>query len=132
MISRDEILKNREKEFPLSSELEANLSLLLQRVNKLRLLWAKPMIVTSGYRPGRYNKAAGGAEKSAHLTCQAVDISDPKGEIGLWLFNNIQILKDCGLWMEHPGDTPTWCHLQTVPPKSGVRIFRAKPPKMQS
>jgi len=129
MITREEILKGREKEFPLSSQLEANLSELLTRVNKLRKLWAKPMIITSGYRPGRYNKAAGGAERSRHITCQAVDISDPEQEIGMWLFNNVQILKDCGLWMEHPESTPVWCHLQSVPPPSGTRIFRVKPIK---
>lgn len=91
------------------------------------------MLVTSGYRPGHYNKDAGGAVNSRHMSCQAVDIADPKGEIGMWLFNDVQVLKDCGLWMEHPQDTSknsgTWVHLQTVPPASGVRVFRARSPQ---
>jgi hypothetical protein len=33
------------------------------------------------------------------------------------------VLRDLGLWMEHPDKTPTWLHIQTVPPGSGNRVF---------
>lgn len=110
----------REVEFPLTIEQEANLSELLIALNKLRKLYGKPMYVSSGYRPGRFNKAAGGAQKSQHLTCEAVDFKDADGAIKA--FCTVQILEQCGLYMEHPDATPTWCHLQTRPTKN--RIFR--------
>lgn len=118
-VSRKEILKGRDVEYPLTPELESNLVKLLEALNKLRALWKKPMVVTSGYRPGHYNKSAGGAKNSAHLTCEAADISDLGGE--LKKFCTPEILKKCGLYMEDPGSTPSWAHLQIRPTRS--RIF---------
>lgn len=137
MITRGEILKGRDAEYPLTSEMEFSLSVLLQRVNKLRIRWGKPMVVTSGYRPGHYNRnTPGAALKSKHTTCQAVDIHDPNQTLAMWLLNQPQVLDELGLYMEHPEDTRTlgtaWVHLQTVPPASGLRIFRAKPPTLAS
>jgi hypothetical protein len=36
---------------------------------------------------------------------------------------NLDVLAEIGLWLEHPISTPRWCHVQTVPPKSGKRVF---------
>lgn len=113
MITRDEILMGRDVEYPLSPELEANLEVLLQAVNKLRSLYNQPMYVSSGYRPGHYNTDAHGAKNSTHTTCQAVDFHDPDGKIKSWI--TIEILEECGLWQEDPGHTPTWCHVDTRP-----------------
>lgn len=118
MISRNEILQGRDTEYPLSPALENNLKLLLEAVNKLRKLYGKPMYVSSGYRPGKYNKAAKGAPNSSHLTCQAVDFKDADGAIKAWI--TIDILKECGLYQEHPSRTLTWCHLQVRPTKNRV------------
>lgn len=120
MISRDEILMGRDKEYLLTPEIEANLKILLENVNKLRTLYGKPMIVSSGYRPGKYNINAGGAKNSTHLTCQAVDFKDIDG--ALKKFCTVEILEQCGLYMEHPDSTPTWLHVQTRPTKN--RIFK--------
>lgn len=120
MITRAEILMGRDKEYPLTPELEANLIKLLEAVNKFRKLYGAPLLVSSGYRPGKYNKAAGGASNSAHLTCQAVDFKDIAGKIKE--FATVKILEDCGLYMEWPGRTPTWCHLQIRPTKSRVFV----------
>lgn len=111
---------NRDKEFPLSPELEKNLEKLLIAVNKLRSAYGKPMYVSSGYRPGKYNKAAGGANRSSHLTCEAVDFKDADGKLKAWI--TVKMLEDCGLYMEWPADTPTWMHVQIRPTKS--RIFK--------
>ena len=119
MISRDEILMGREKEFPLSQSQEFNLNILLHCVNLLREAYGKPMYVSSGYRPGRYNKAAGGAKGSAHLSCEAVDFKDADGKLKQFITEDL--LKKCGLYMEHPDDTPTWVHVQIRPTKN--RIF---------
>lgn len=118
MISREEILMGRDKEFPLTKELEGNLSRLLKAVNKLSELYGKPMYVSSGYRPGRYNKAAGGAKNSAHLTCEAIDFKDADGVLKSWI--TVKILEDCGLYMEWPSNTPSWLHIQIRPTKSRV------------
>lgn len=122
MISRDEILMGRDKEYPLNQELENNLKTLLLAVNKFRTLYGLPMTVSSGYRPGKYNSAAGGAKTSSHLTLQAVDFKDADGKIKAFILKDISILEKCGLYMEHQDATPTWCHLQIRPTKN--RIFK--------
>jgi uncharacterized protein YcbK (DUF882 family) len=122
MITREEILMGRDSEYPLTSELEDNLSDLLEKVNLLRKLYGKPMYVSSGYRPGKYNVKAGGAKTSAHLYCEAVDFKDVDGE--LKKFCTIEILEQCGLYMEDPKYTKTWLHVQTRKPGSGNRVFK--------
>jgi hypothetical protein len=127
MISRDEILKGRDRDYPLSLEMESNLNKLLDAVNKIRLAWGKSLVVTSGYRPGHFNKSASGAKKSAHLTCEAVDFSDPNGEFGKWCLNNLKLLEEAGLYMESPLYTheppgKRWVHLQIRPTKNRVFI----------
>jgi uncharacterized protein YcbK (DUF882 family) len=126
MVTRDEVLKGRDRDYPLDAELEQNLSQLLDAVNKLRKVYGKPFIITSGYRPGHYNKSARGAKKSAHMSCQAVDIRDTDGEIAKWCLNNLKLLEEAGLYMESPMYTQTpaarWLHLQTRPTKNRVFI----------
>ena len=128
MITRDEVLKGRERDYPLDSELELNLSRLLDAVNRIRKEWGKPLIVTSGYRPGHYNKSARGAKRSAHMTCEAVDFQDKDGEFGKWCLANLKLLEEAGLYMESPLYTheppaKRWIHLQIRAPKSGNRVF---------
>lgn len=120
MITRDEVLMGRDKEFPLSAELESNLTQLLDALNKLRSAYGKPMSVSSGYRPGHYNKDAGGAKNSPHVTCQAVDFHDIDGSITA--FCTEEILEQFGLYREQRQSTPTWCHLQIRPTHSRVFI----------
>lgn len=116
MISRNEVLMGREVEYPLTPEVEANLNRLLAAVNELRALYGKPMAVSSGYRPGRFNAAAGGAKSSSHMSCEAVDFKDADGAIKKWI--TVDILKECGLYMEDPTRTPSWCHVQIRPTKN--------------
>ena len=47
---------------------------LVFKLDLLRELVGKPLIVTSGFRCEKYNKKIGGAENSAHLRGWAVDI----------------------------------------------------------
>lgn len=118
MITRDEILKGQK--CPLN--LEHNLAILLDRLNILRGIWGKPMIVTSGFRSPEHNTAIGGAKNSAHLFCQAADIRDSKGELGEWLLQNQELLEEIELWMESPHKTVGWIHLQSRPAKN--RVFQ--------
>lgn len=122
-INSKEILMGRDKDFPLTQELEDNLMDLLIKINKFRNIYGKPMVVSSGYRPGVYNKNANGASKSKHMTLQACDFIDLNGDLDEFCVNNKDVLKECGLYLEHPYFTPTWCHLQSIPPSSNSLIF---------
>jgi hypothetical protein len=55
------------------------------------------------------------------MTCQAVDLEDKAGK--LKAFCTEEILEKYDLYMEHGSATPSWLHLQVVPPRSGRRIF---------
>jgi len=117
-ITREEVLKGQN----CPPELESNLSDLLHRVNILRDVYRKPMIVTSGYRTLDHNKRIGGAKNSAHLYCQAVDFRDLNGNIREWAMQNVAVLEELGLWMEDPSRTVGWIHLQSRPAKARVFI----------
>lgn len=84
----------------------------------------KRSLVSSGWRPAAINAATPrAAKKSNHMLGLACDISDQTGSLDRWCMTNLKKLEEIGLWMEHPSATPKWCHLQTVPPKSGRRVF---------
>ena len=59
---------------------------LIESLNMMRILYGKPMVVTSGARCKDYNTTVGGLSNSAHLPhsltaqCRAVDISVTDGE----------------------------------------------------
>lgn len=58
-----------------SQEVKDNLNKLIDNVlDPLRGLYGKPIIVNSGYRCPKLNKAVGGARNSQHLIGQASDI----------------------------------------------------------
>lgn len=99
-----------------------NLEDLCRKVNALG--YQPPMRASSCLRSladqKRINPSATG---SSHLYGCAVDIADPKGELKKWCAVNKAKLIECGLWMESPEATKTWCHLQTYAPRSMNRIF---------
>jgi hypothetical protein len=138
MIKMSEILKNGEKFEDLDEEVQANLLILLEKANKIRAAYGKPLIVSSGYRdkhdhiriyiekamkegkPFDITKVPMG---SKHLTGSAIDLFDPNQELQKWVKENIKLFEDVGLWMEDFSATPNWVHVQIVPPKSGKRFF---------
>lgn len=138
MISMNELLRGVKFE-EIGPETQANLKILLARINQVRSKWGRPMTVTSGLRDlndmVRIYKAK--AEKagvqfdeskipmgSRHLYGQAVDISDHNRELQAWCLANVAVLEEIGLWMEDFSATPTWIHFQVVPPRSGRRFFK--------
>lgn len=124
MISASEVLMGRDKKNPLTSELKENLEMLLAALNKFRVIYGKPMIVSSGYRPPEINvNTKGAAKHSNHMICLACDFKDEDGSLDKYCMDNLAVLEKCGLWLESPKSTPNWCHLQCVPPKSGKRVF---------
>ena len=58
-----------------SKEVERSLTALVEKVlDPLREAYGKPIIVTSGYRCERLNRAVGGAASSQHVKGEAADI----------------------------------------------------------
>lgn len=131
--TRQEILMGRDAQYQINQEQSANLDQLINALNPIREAYGSPMAVSSGYRPGHFNTAAGGAKQSAHTSCQAVDIVDKDGKFAEWVMNNLDKLEQQGLYLESPdytyiinssGERITgWIHLQTRPVKSGKRVF---------
>ena len=60
---------------------------------------------------------------SMHLFGAAVDLYDPRGDLDNWCFENVKVLEDIGIWLEHKVYTPNWTHVQIFPPASGNRFF---------
>jgi len=57
-----------------------------------------------------------GAPKSKHKTGHGVDIYDPYRELAKWCYAHPEALQALGLTMENARWTPSWLHLQDVPP----------------
>jgi len=113
-------------------EIRANATDLLARVNALiglagLTIEVSPITgtpVASGWRPPALNASTPrAAPRSKHMTGQAIDLYDPEGDLDDWCMAHPDRLAAAGLWMEHPSATKGWCHLQSLPPRSGNRVF---------
>lgn len=119
----------------MTEAIRDNAKVTVERVNELLAYMAAdgvPLIADnstgslshSGWRPPAINQATKGAAVfSKHLTGQACDLYDPNNYLDEWCMNNLDELGRIGLWLESPNSTPGWCHVQTVPPRSGNRVF---------
>jgi hypothetical protein len=126
MISRDDYFKGRDKQFPneFTDDVLKNADKIIARASELLSAFGEKRKVSSGWRPTSINKQVGGAKNSQHIYGNAVDIEDKDGRLKKFCVENIERLIEIGLWMEDVTATPTWVHLQSVPPKSGDRIFK--------
>lgn len=59
----------------IPKELEDNARRLLDFLQDMREKWGSPIRINSGYRCPELNKAVGGAKTSAHMYCNAADLS---------------------------------------------------------
>lgn len=110
----------------LTEEIMANAQVLVERINDLlqRANRSDIQEVRSGWRPRDLNDATpDAATASRHLSGEAVDLPDNDRTLATWCVDNLDDLQDIGLWMESPQYTPTWVHLQCVPPKSGKTVY---------
>lgn len=126
MISLADYYMGRDEKFPaeLTDELRTNAASTVDRVNQLLESFGKDRKVRSGWRPAVVNAATpNAAPKSKHMTCQACDIEDNDGTLDEWCMGNLSALERLQLWLESPKHTLTWCHVQIVPPRSGLRVF---------
>lgn len=124
MITMNEILMGRQKESDLTQEQKNNAKILLERINKVRAKYGKPMKVNDGIRVVQ----GSGAAKSNHFIAAAIDIDDDDTlYMWKWCLANLDFLVEVGLWLEDPrwthGPNGTWMHFQIFAPKSGKRIY---------
>ncbi len=125
LLTREEYLMGRDKDFPLTFEQARNLDKFLVCIHAFQRASGLALDVTSGYRPAPINaRVAGAAPKSRHIDCLACDFADPSGAIAYYCLDNLDVLERCGLFMEHPDHTDGWCHLQASRPASGKRVFK--------
>lgn len=111
--------------------LEKDAKKLIAKVSTLlSLAGVEQFDVTSGWRPVAHNFAIGGSANSHHIFARAIDILDPDCRIGNWAADNIETMRELGLYMESLTVTHAaanrmkrWIHFQTVAPKSGKIIF---------
>lgn len=54
-------------------EVAENLIHICQQLEHIRSMFGKPIRITSGYRPDKYNKAIGGSKRSQHIKGKALD-----------------------------------------------------------
>jgi hypothetical protein len=132
MITLTDYFMGRDSQYPdeLTDDIRKNAAETVARANLLlssyRALTKDAEIrkVNSGWRPSGVNAATpGAAPRSKHMLGQAIDISDPEGDLDEWAMDNPEILQTIQLWQEHPSATKGWAHFQIIPPKSGKRVF---------
>ena len=134
MITFKELLKGTPlSEIPINHQ--QNADILLKKINIVRAEYGKPMIPTSVYRTKQRQldiyRAKGIPDSkipmsSQHLSFEAIDIADPKGELYKWLQDNPDVLEKADMYVE--SGTVGWVHLQIRPFKSykpgGTRFFK--------
>jgi len=116
--------KERANSSELTQEVKDNASILIGKVNALLAeLGVEKVKVSSGYRPSAVNaKVVGAAKKSGHMTGFSIDLEDNSGELDKLIGESEELLKEYGLWQEHPSKTVRWSHLDMV-----IRPERVRP-----
>ena len=136
MISKSDYLGQWLDSPDITPQVHVNIGRLLTACNKLEAMALQDGVkfptnpktksqvsgeVYGGFRP---QNCTIGAPQSAHKTGEAVDRYDPDGKIDEWCSMHVPLLRTCGIYLEHPDDTPNWSHWGIRPPKSGNTIFK--------
>lgn len=123
-ISMQDFLMGRTKLEDLTPEQLGNANTIVPKANELLEKFGEFRKCNSGFRSAadqmRINPKA---PHSAHTQACAIDLEDADGKLKAWLKANLNVLDELNLYMEAPSSTPTWVHIQAIPPKSGHRIF---------
>lgn len=127
MLSVEEYLGQHGKghEDELTEENRTNAALVVEKANQLLEAFGEARGQRSGWRPQSVNDATpNAAHHSTHITCQAIDIEDDDKRLQEWCSADKGAnLIPFGLYMESPIATPSWTHVQIVPPGSGQRVY---------
>jgi len=117
--TRDDLLMGRDAQYPLSDHLDANALDLTDASNAFGGAYfadtGRQLHIGNAYRPGHYNVQAGGAKRSAHLYCMAIDWQDRDGAVDAWVAAHLPEVLEMGfVGIEHPDNTPGWCHMDMM------------------
>lgn len=122
MLTMSELLKDK-KMSDLSQEIQDNLPKLLEKANKVREAWGKPMTITSCirtraeqievYRKKGIFDITKIPMNSKHIHGAAVDLYDPDLSLTQWLKDNPHIMEENDLYAEL--GNKNWVHLQILP-----------------
>jgi hypothetical protein len=133
MIDLTAFFSGRDKAFQqeLTDEIRANAAQTVARVNALlrRAGFEHICTANSGWRPPMINASVVNASPTSHhLTGRAIDLPDRDRMLAAWCVAHLDVLEEIGLWLEDPRwtydrDGDHWVHLQTLPPRSGNRVF---------
>lgn len=107
IIGSNKAKENNIDNTPKNDEIIGNINYTLQRLEKIRIQYNKPIVITSGYRCEELNRLVGGVKDSYHLSGLAVDLKYDSELFGF-------IKKNCKydkLILER-GNKHTWIHLQ--------------------
>lgn len=110
--------------YSCDTQTEMNMEELAFKVSAIEKAYGHLFTVDSGLRSqSDQERINPSAPKSKHLTGQAVDVADPVGSLWSWIEQNMSLMAKIGVYFEDKGSTPTWVHIQCVPPGSGKRVF---------
>lgn len=117
-------------EAELTDEMRDDAHTLCDRVNLMLNEFGEDRGLRSGWRPQSVNDATPNAARgSKHITCQAVDVEDNDGLLKEWALQRDKatgtypVLEKYELWAEFGEATPSWLHVQIIPPGSGKRVY---------
>lgn len=105
-----------------NKEVIRNIKEFAPKVQAVRNLLGWPMLITSWWRPKKYNVLIGGSRNSWHITGGACDFRCPGVSADKIREMLLPFLEDLGLRMENlPGSN--WVHIDNKPTE-GRRFFR--------
>jgi hypothetical protein len=93
-------------------------------LDSIRDQYGKPITLTCAARCPTHNASVRGALHSQHIQGNAADLataSDPA--LASFIEANLETFD---IYIEDPASTPSWRHVQVVPPASGRRVFKPR------
>lgn len=96
---------------PEGLELKSNIIQCAQRLDEVRELFNRPVIINSWYRSPKVNSKVGGAKNSAHMTGWAVDFRVQ----GMQDLEVALRIKESGIRMDQLILEPSWLHISFAP-----------------
>lgn len=114
-----------------SKAITSNLMELSELLQKVRDIYNKPIIVTSGYRSEKLNKAVGGSKTSQHVKGQAADIRSVSDSVedNKELFNlilGLMIQKEIEVGQLIDEYNYNWIHISTPHLTNNNQILHIK------
>lgn len=99
-----------------------NLIHITQQLQTIRHIFNKPIIVTSGWRPMRYNKAIGGAPKSQHMLGKGLDFKVKHYDCDIVRKQLVKYLDELDIRMEQKIGAK-WIHIDSKDVEPGGRRY---------